>query len=360
VFISGNNTHFSQSSTNYVWFEQASATINNIYVLDNTSLVANVTFPEEISSRELDLSIFNLIDGYITLHDAFRVYGNSASQLLSISPSSSSTGQTLNVTVVGSNTHFVQASLTSLNFGFSQASSTVVNSLDIIDETSLGANITIPENVFSGYYDVELFNAVDGFLRLEDAFYVNGITRPELVSNSPQFALTGQTLNVTIFGSNTHFTQGSSTIGFMFSQGSGTLNVNSYDILDDNRLYVNVTVPSNSQDGEYKICVYNTFDGIMFLYDAFIVHPSSVELQTMEKMFDIYPNPVSEEITIRSTVEVFEPYLVEIYNLQGKLMRSDFMNYDALTFNVEDFPSGLYIVKASTNGKTISGKFIKQ
>ena len=57
--------------------------------------------------------------------------------LESISPSSANPGQTLNITITGINTSFSQASGTTVSFSFEQASTTIVNSYNIIDDFNI-------------------------------------------------------------------------------------------------------------------------------------------------------------------------------------------------------------------------------
>ena len=127
--------------------------------------------------------------------------------IASISPATGNAGQTLNVTITGANTHFKSGSGTSVHFSFNQSSSTV-NFINILSETSISANITLPVNTQSGDYDVNVYNSIDGTRSLINGFHVNGI---QLLSISPSSANAGQTLNVTITGSHIHFTSGSAT-----------------------------------------------------------------------------------------------------------------------------------------------------
>jgi hypothetical protein len=92
--------------------------------------------------------------------------------LESISPSSASPGQTLNITITGINTSFNQGSGTTVSFSFEQASTTIVNSYNVIDDFSLEANISIPSEVPNGTYDVFTNNNIDGDLELLTSFSI--------------------------------------------------------------------------------------------------------------------------------------------------------------------------------------------
>jgi hypothetical protein len=108
-----------------------------------------------------------------------------AQNISAITPSSATQGETLDVTITGVNTHFAQASGTSLqvHFSFEQASTTIVNSYTAINDLNLVANITLPSDVTVGTYDVTASNNIDGAMTLENSFTVNSAVTPYLWSD---------------------------------------------------------------------------------------------------------------------------------------------------------------------------------
>ncbi len=275
VTITGANTYFNQGSgttVNFI-FNQGSATINSITILNNTSIDANITIPANTYTGDYNVSVYDSIDGYLSLYNGFHVNGITPPTLVSINPSSASNGQTLNVTIIGANTHFSQAFGTSVNFNINQGSpTTVVNSITILNDTSIDANITIPPFAYTGDYGVFVNNSIDGYVSLYNAFHVNGIATPSLVSISPSSASNGQTLNVTITGAVTHFIQASgTTIGFSTNQGNPTV-INSMTISNDTSIDANITVPASMYTGDYNVFVNNSIDGYVSLYQGFHVN----------------------------------------------------------------------------------------
>jgi hypothetical protein len=272
VTITGNNTHFNQGSYtsigfNFNGFNQGSGTtyVNSVNAISPTTIIANVTIPSNTYSGNYNVDVYNNVDGYLTL-SGFHVNGIIPPTLNSITPNMGNAGQTLNVTITGNNTHFNQGSGTMVNFGFNQGSATTnVNSINAISPTTLIANITIPTNTYTGNYDIDVYNSVDGYLSI-GGFYVNGITPPSLNSIAPNIGSAGQTLNVTITGNNTHFNQGSGTfVDFGFNQGSGTTVVNSINTTSPTSMIANITIPSNTYTGTYNVGVYNSIDGYLTL-----------------------------------------------------------------------------------------------
>ncbi|MFB0926008.1 MAG: hypothetical protein QMB65_12135, partial [Vicingaceae bacterium] len=165
--------------------------------------------------------------------------------LISINPSSANNGQTLNVTIIGNNTDFIQASGTTIGFTSTQGvGNPIINSTTTVNDTMITANITVPNLAHTGNYTLFTNNFTDGYLSLNNSFYVNGNIPPALTSPSPSSANSGQTLNVTITGMNTHFSQASTTCGINSSYGLGNPIVNSKTIINDTLITANITIPT--------------------------------------------------------------------------------------------------------------------
>ena len=64
----------------------------------------------------------------------------------------------------------------------------------------------------------------------------------------------------------------------------------------------------------------------------------------------------SNEVRITSPEAI---NLVQLYNMQGVLMQSLTPAVETATFNVADYPNGIYVVAVQSNGKTEIKKFIK-
>ncbi|MDD4149269.1 MAG: T9SS type A sorting domain-containing protein [Bacteroidales bacterium] len=303
VTITGADTHFSEGAGTYIdfGFSQGSTTaiINSLDIISNTSILANITVPSNTYTGDYSVYVYNNIDGYLSLYSGFHVNGTNPPSLVSITPNNANAGQTLNVSITGADTHFSEGAGTYIDFGFSQGSTTAnINSLDIVSNTSILANITVPSNIYTGDYSVYVYNNIDGHLSLYSGFHVNGINPPSLVSINPDNANAGQTLNVTITGADTHFNQGSGTyIDFGFSQGSTTAVINSLDIVSNTSILANITVPSNIYTGDYSVYVYNNIDGYLSLYHGFHVHGL-----TPPSLVSINPNSAGAGQTLNVTI----------------------------------------------------------
>ena len=70
----------------------------------------------------------------------------------------------------------------------------------------------------------------------------------------------------------------------------------------------------------------------------------------------VYPNPASDQIT----VENLQNGRVEILNITGSVLISQQITSNKATIAVNEFPTGVYILKTISNGNTTTRKFIKQ
>jgi len=193
----------------------------------------------------------------------------SAQKLTSISPNSAKAGQTLDVTITGTNTHFTQGSGTFVSFSFGQGSGTV-NKITIVNDNTLSANIIVPFNTYKGYYSVYVNNYVDGYLSLYNGFYVDGKPQPILSKITPSTGNAGQTLDVMITGLNTNFKQGSGTSVYFYGQGSGTIPVNNVTVIDDVTLIANISISANPINGYYGVYVYDYSSSSLYLTQWFL------------------------------------------------------------------------------------------
>ncbi|HLO91407.1 MAG TPA: C25 family cysteine peptidase [Lentimicrobium sp.] len=73
----------------------------------------------------------------------------------------------------------------------------------------------------------------------------------------------------------------------------------------------------------------------------------------------IYPNPTAEQISINNP-ESGNSSIISIYSIDGLLIEQHtFEGYGVNTVQVRHLNPGIYMVRSETNGKTVTGKFIK-
>jgi len=205
VAITGQNTHFEQGtdfqqgSPTTVWLSQGSETVyaKSSWGVNDTLLIANFDIPCDAATGLQDVSIYNDIDGTLTLYDEFTITSHNP-ELTSITPRGAYQGQSLSVTITGQNTrfqqgtpfaqgsgttcwfsqgspttYFEQGSPTTCIVWFSQGSSTIFSSdCGTPGGSLLIANFDIPVNANAGLWDVHVPTMADGPLTLQDGFMV--------------------------------------------------------------------------------------------------------------------------------------------------------------------------------------------
>jgi hypothetical protein len=77
---------------------------------------------------------------------------------------------------------------------------------------------------------------------------------------------------------------------------------------------------------------------------------------TNNNYFNIFPNPANDFITI----ETLQLSKIEIFNIQGQILKTINSNSKEITIDLTYLPSGVYFVKARTNKEVVVKKFIKQ
>jgi hypothetical protein len=181
--------------------------------------------------------------GSSSLTSAFTVL-NLAPTLTSLSLNGGARGQTLNVTMIGSN---FATGITTASFG----ANITMNSLTISTPTSAIANITIAPTAIIGARSVSVTNASPGggTAALGTVFNVaNPI--PTLATIAPGSGARGQTLDAIITG--TGFVAGTSTLTL------GTdVTVNSFTVASFTQLNANITIAFTGVAGGRDVTVTN-------------------------------------------------------------------------------------------------------
>jgi len=74
-------------------------------------------------------------------------------------------------------------------------------------------------------------------------------------------------------------------------------------------------------------------------------------------LFSLYPNPVIEILNITTPLE---NYSIEVYNIQGQLIETRKNMEGSTTFNYNNYASGIYLMKLSSETSTQTFKIVKE
>jgi hypothetical protein len=76
--------------------------------------------------------------------------------------------------------------------------------------------------------------------------------------------------------------------------------------------------------------------------------------------FDVYPNPADKALHIDLYADKGLENEVQVFNIQGQLLKSFNTKLASFDINLEDFDAGIYIVSVKTEDGKMSRKFLKQ
>ncbi|HZR29627.1 MAG TPA: RHS repeat-associated core domain-containing protein [Terriglobales bacterium] len=216
VTVSALASHFVQGTTSVNF--GTGITVSSITVNSSTSLTAVLNIDPITSTGARNVTVTTGGET-ATLASGFSVTSGSA-KTTQLNPASGQQGQQgLSVAITGQGTHFALGQ-TSANFG----SGIAVTSLTVSSATSATAVLNIDPLTFTGGRGVTL---TTGGESASGAVFTVNAGPATLAQLSPNSGQQGQTLNVTITGQSTHFTQGLTSANFGFGITVTTLKVNS-------------------------------------------------------------------------------------------------------------------------------------
>ncbi|MCP4439740.1 MAG: hypothetical protein GY810_12420 [Aureispira sp.] len=220
VAISGNNTNFQQGSSTYVYAyvngSYVPGYVNNIF--NNSIMNASFYLPCGVCGIAT-VYVQNPIDGTLAYNNAFSV---NCSQLTGISPSTINAGQTLPISISGTNMNFSQGSNSVYFYSSSTGQTLYPSSYNSATSSTLNVSLSVPSNSCSTTYDVCATSNTGCTECISNALTVVG-TNPNPVINSvsPNTGTPGQTLTISISGTDIDFTQGSSLYFQLYNPNFG-------------------------------------------------------------------------------------------------------------------------------------------
>ncbi|MBW8050741.1 MAG: T9SS type A sorting domain-containing protein [Cytophagales bacterium] len=334
VSISGQNTNFSQGSGTFsVWFNQGSATINSAFfnVSNDTLLDAWFAIPTNAQTGFWDVNVFDDFDGILTKTNGFYIIAKPTPLIIAVSPDTAYKGDSLWVSISGQNTNFTQGSF---SVWFNQDSATINSTFfNVSNDTLLDALFAIPTNAQTGFWDVNVFDNLDGIVTLTNGF--------NILCNTITGAIIGS-VNVS-----------ENTIeNYSVPYNSGS--IYNWSVTGGNLVSGNLTDSINIQWGTTGIglitavetdsmgCIGNTVS--LSVNIGFIgLNENEPGLHTVH----VYPNPIRNKLTItfpyKNTL-----YFVNIYDIYGKeVVRkiTPIFNSNTYDLDLSQQKNGVYFVK---------------
>lgn len=356
--ISGTNTHFEQASGTAVWFMQGSSSIplEEVNAIDNENLeVTNHVISYMHPTGNYDIHAYNNIDGFMMLENAFTVYLDSTPPVIkAVQPNAIGQNDSLSLKISGTHTSFTQATSTTLIF------TQGMEAIEVNDAQAISADtLLLDYNPFTidqpaGFYDLYVFNNIDGVMTLNNA--VNILALPMLMNVTPTQIYQQEPTNITINAINTHFTQAGAT-QVAFVHQSDSMQIENIEVIDSTTLRIPDFVfnEQTTATGIYDIYVHNNIDSTLKLASAFSLDPPANGINQENNVnISIYPNPAKSILT----VELPSPsvtYHVSIIDMSGKKMMSQRQKGgNALVIDLKDMHPGTYLLNIFNGNKPMN------
>jgi hypothetical protein len=236
--ITGIDTTFSTSSV--VSSTSSGVTVNTVTYNSPTSLTVNVTVSPTISLGYKNITVTTGTQ-VVSSNALFQVTTGPAA-ISNLNPATGAEGQSVQVIVTGSQTHFSGATAASFGGGIS------VTGITVQSLTQATVNIFIPSSVPIGAYDVTL--TTGGEVATILGGFTVGSGAPTITNVNPPTGTQGITTNVTLTGQFTSWVQGTSVASF----GSG-ITVNSLTVNSATSALANITISQTATLGSRTVTV---------------------------------------------------------------------------------------------------------
>jgi len=118
-------------------------------------------------------------------------------------------------------------------------------------------------------------------------------------------------------------------------------------ILMTNKLEIEENALEELTEYFWRVAATNGCNTILSETFSFTTEEATATFELADHSFDVYPNPVTDRISISSASRISHDLVIKLYNVNGKLMHSEKMSAGAqiLNINVGHFINGLYFLK---------------
>lgn len=132
--------------------------------------------------------------------------------------------------------------------------------------------------------------------------------------------------------------------------------------LNDTTCFIAFHVETHEYSGSSKIIYHifnknNSLDSATVTYNISYSKPSGID-DIIENNLNIYPNPVTNKISIESSINL-QNATIKITNSSGEILKYKQLNNEN-ELDVSSLKSGIYFLNIVSNNQTTSRKFIKQ
>jgi hypothetical protein len=258
VQINGINTHWQQGVTTLTF---PGVLVNSFTVNSPTSITASIVVNTTTNPGQVNVTATTLGE-VATEVNAFTITQTQA-ELAFINPSSLPQGQTQNLSITGIDTNFASGTsvVSSTNSGIT------INSATVNSATSITANVTVSPVTLLGYKNITV---TTGAQIVASNSLFQATSGPAAISGiNPTDGGEGQSVQVSVNGSQTHFAQGLTTASF-----SGGISVTGVTVQSLTQATVNIYIPVYVALGTYNVTL-TTGGEVATILNGFTVNTGS-------------------------------------------------------------------------------------
>jgi hypothetical protein len=371
VMVIGSHTSFTQSTTTTGSLVKAPGTpIVSVgsFATNDTTMFTYFQIPTDAALGTYTLALSTTSDGILTKSNAFTVTASPFGSLVSVTPDEGNKGDTMDIVIRGTGNSFTLATTLSVEiYASSSGGPLVVNTTEILTDSTILCSLTIPLNARSGLYDVYVVIDSMTYLPLTEAFTVIGDSTSDahLVSVTPATAHQGESLSVTVKGSHTNFMGSTGTQMAIFSVDT-FIEATSIVSVNDSVLTAHFDIPAGFPVGLYDFGVMADVDGYLELLQSFTITTGNVGISEVVKKgnnLNVYPNPATETLTFQTADQVLNVLMTDITGKQIRIpLNMIKQNQTSYSLDLESnrIGKGLWFISVETDQGVQNRKIMVQ
>jgi PKD repeat protein len=231
-----------------------------------TTITGSVTIPSGALPGSYILEVYTVDGGTATKPAAFTVTYSSIPTITAVTPASGYRNTTVPYTITGTN---FQPGLTTVTFR-NQSTNAILGISEVNGGTSttLTGNLAIPGNATTGPYRLDIITADGGVVNKRDAFRVETVKAPTIISLTPDSGTKGTQVAFTLTGTN--FQPGKTSVRIV-DDTTGTEAYTSLLGTTPTRIIGTFGIPATAPSGKYRLEVKTADGGETSRYEAFTV-----------------------------------------------------------------------------------------
>ena len=129
--------------------------------------------------------------------------------------------------------------------------------------------------------------------------------------------------------------------------------------LNNNLIHTSTGLAVNTAALEQIAFTHDNYVGFAYLDDLYIGDASGLNVEIADSnSFSVYPNPATNVINVANSADVINN--VTITDLNGRTVKQVTVGVNDAQINISDLAQGVYILNATSNGKSFTQKIVKQ